>query len=352
MKLQSTMPTGQARTLAEIKQALLKEFKKPKSESQYITELKEIKQVQTESVWDYDQRFKDVMGRLTFQIPDQQHQEWFIAGLLPHIHRPLIQQKVASQPEALEIAMKLESSPVGDSGGMVQVQMQLVALTIQLEELTKGKEKCEQVWCTKCRTEGHHKDECPTFMQYLVTGALNPLLGGGYCEICKKWGHHPTECPLLQKYQSTPKNLFCNFCKSVGHEEKDCRAFDLMREHTSDMYRIQEENVAAEVGGPQYNNQRGFNQGNKGNFGRGRGRGNFGRGGRGPIICYNCNQPGHLAHDCQNPCMMCTYCRALDHSTEDCPQLVVKWQARGNQNLNLNQNVQMISTENAMKDPE
>jgi hypothetical protein len=141
MKLQSTTPTGQARTLAEIRQALLKEFKKPKSESQYITELKEIKQVQTESVWDYDQCFKDLMGRLTFQIPDQQHQEWFIAGLLPHIHRPLIQQKVVSQPEALEIAMKLEASPVGDSGGMVQVQTQLASLTIQLEELTKGKEK-------------------------------------------------------------------------------------------------------------------------------------------------------------------------------------------------------------------
>jgi hypothetical protein len=30
-------------TLAEIIQALLKEFKKPKSESQYIIELKEIK---------------------------------------------------------------------------------------------------------------------------------------------------------------------------------------------------------------------------------------------------------------------------------------------------------------------
>jgi hypothetical protein len=207
--------------LAEIRQALLKEFKKPKSESQYITELKEIKQVQTSQVWDFDQRFKDLMGRMNFQIPDQQHQEWFIAGLLPHIHRPLIQQKVVSQPEALEIAMKLESSPVGDSGGMAQVQTQLVALTIQLEELTKGKEKQEQVWCTKCRTEGHHKDECPTFTQYLETGAPNPLPGGGYCEICKKWGHHPTECPLLQKYQSTPRNLFCNFCKSFGHEEKD-----------------------------------------------------------------------------------------------------------------------------------
>jgi hypothetical protein len=91
MKLQSTTIPGQTRTLLEITQALLKEFKKPKFESQYITELKEIKQVQNESVWEFDQRFKDVMGRLTFQIPDQQHREWFIAGLLPHIHSPLIQ---------------------------------------------------------------------------------------------------------------------------------------------------------------------------------------------------------------------------------------------------------------------
>jgi hypothetical protein len=33
MKLQSITPTGQARTLVEIKKALLKEFKNPKSES-------------------------------------------------------------------------------------------------------------------------------------------------------------------------------------------------------------------------------------------------------------------------------------------------------------------------------
>jgi hypothetical protein len=63
------------------------------------------------------------MGRLKFQILDQQHQEWFIVGLLPHIHRSLIQHKVASQPDALEIAMKLEASLVGDDGGTMQVQM-------------------------------------------------------------------------------------------------------------------------------------------------------------------------------------------------------------------------------------
>jgi hypothetical protein len=121
---------------------------------------------------------------------------------------------------------------------MAQVQIQLDALTIQLVEITKGKEKREQVWCTKCRMKGHHKDECPTFVQYLVAGVSNPLPRGGYFEICKKWGHHPTDCPLLQKYQSTPRNLFFNFYKSMEHEEKDCRVLDLMRKRTLDMYMI------------------------------------------------------------------------------------------------------------------
>jgi hypothetical protein len=142
-----------------------------------------------------------------------------------------------------------------------------------LSEITKEKEKHEQVWCITCKTEGHHKDECPTFAQYMATGAPNPLEGGvGYCEICKTWGHHPTAFPLLQKYQSTPKNLFCNFCKSVGHDEKYCHTFDLMREHTSDAYKIQEENVSREGGVPQYNTLRGFNQGGRGGFNRGQDR--------------------------------------------------------------------------------
>jgi hypothetical protein len=137
---------------------------------------------------------------------------------------------------------------------MEQVQTQLDALIIQLEELTKGKEKREKVWCTKCRTEGHHKDEFQKFMKYVAIRVLNPLPGGGYCGICKKWGHHPTKFPLLHKYQNTLRNLFCNFCKSVGHEEKDCCTFDLMREHTSDMYNIKEENSMVYGGGQQYNN--------------------------------------------------------------------------------------------------
>jgi hypothetical protein len=70
---------------------LIEEFKKPKSESQCIIELKEIKQKVVELVWEFDQRFKTLTDQLTFQIPDEQNKEWFIVALLPHIRFPLMQ---------------------------------------------------------------------------------------------------------------------------------------------------------------------------------------------------------------------------------------------------------------------
>jgi hypothetical protein len=81
----------QPKPLGEIKNALIVEFKKPKSESQCITEPKEIKQKVAELVWEFDQRFKTLRGRLNFQIPDEKNKEWFIAALLPHNRVPLMQ---------------------------------------------------------------------------------------------------------------------------------------------------------------------------------------------------------------------------------------------------------------------
>ena len=81
MKFSST----QHSSLDEIKAALIKEFKKPKSESQSITELKDIQQRHGESVWDFDQIFKVLLDQLSFTISLAQHKEWFIAALLPHL---------------------------------------------------------------------------------------------------------------------------------------------------------------------------------------------------------------------------------------------------------------------------
>ena len=54
------------KTLAEIRTRLVEEFGKPKSEAQYIIELKEIKQYPNESIWDFDQQFKTLMAKVSF----------------------------------------------------------------------------------------------------------------------------------------------------------------------------------------------------------------------------------------------------------------------------------------------
>ena len=67
-------------------------------------------------------------------MSDVQHKEWFISALLPHIRTSLMQHKLVLQIEALEIAMKLEASPVGDTYlGMMQIQLHLANLTVQLQ---------------------------------------------------------------------------------------------------------------------------------------------------------------------------------------------------------------------------
>ena len=185
-------------------------------------------------MWDFDQRFKVLLDQVIFTISPAQHKEWFIAALLPHIRTPLMQQKVGDQQEALEIAMKLETAPVGDDYGIAQIQAQLAAMALELREMKKGKSDREEVWCTQCRTEGHDKEWCPLIDKYLQTSAPNSFPPQVlYCELCRMTGQHrPENCYLLQRYGQGPKNSYCKFCKSVGHNEEECRTYDAYRVHT------------------------------------------------------------------------------------------------------------------------
>ena len=94
MKFCVVLPGTLQRTLDEIRAAIIYKFRKPKSKSQCITEIKEIKQALAGSVWDFDQWFKTLMAKVSFQMSDVQHKEWFIVVLLPHIQGPLMQQNI------------------------------------------------------------------------------------------------------------------------------------------------------------------------------------------------------------------------------------------------------------------
>jgi hypothetical protein len=157
---------GQPKPLNDIRTVLISEFKKTKLNSQCITELKEIKKKVTKPIWEFDQRFKTLPGQLSFQIPDEQNKEWFIAALFPHIRVPLMQQKVTLQDESLEIAMKRKVTHVGEANpGMIQILNQLTSLSLQVEDMNKekGKEKREDIGCIRCKSEGHEKEHCTLF---------------------------------------------------------------------------------------------------------------------------------------------------------------------------------------------
>ena len=75
---------------------------------------------------------------------------------------------------------QLGASSIGESSiGMAQVQTQLAALMIQLSEITKGKEKHEEIWCRTFTMEGHHKNELRIFRNYLEMRDPNPFPNEG-----------------------------------------------------------------------------------------------------------------------------------------------------------------------------
>ena len=50
-----------------------------------------------------------------------------------------MQQKVFDQQEALEIAMRLETTPVEDNSGIAQIQAELAVMDLELHDKKKGK---------------------------------------------------------------------------------------------------------------------------------------------------------------------------------------------------------------------
>jgi hypothetical protein len=235
-------PPGATRTIADVKKLLINEFHKPNSKDQYMNEMIEIRQKPGESIWEIDQRFKRLKGKLKYAITDMHHRHIFVNSLLPHLKYPLRHQKIQTQEEALQAALQLEENQyLRTDPAIEELKEDLKNLTFQLNK-NKGKEKREVVWCTTCRTEGHHKNECPNFAQYMEIGVPKSFpMRGPWCEICKTHGYGPYHCPMMQKYQKVPKSSYCNFCKSVRHDDKDCRTMELMREITSDTYRVQAE---------------------------------------------------------------------------------------------------------------
>jgi hypothetical protein len=75
--------------IGEIKKLLINEFQKPISEDQYMNKMIEIRQKPEEYVWELDQIFKRLKGKIKYTMTDMQHRHIFINSLLPHLKYPL-----------------------------------------------------------------------------------------------------------------------------------------------------------------------------------------------------------------------------------------------------------------------
>ena len=95
--------------------------------------------------------------------------------------------------------MKLETAPIGDNSGIAQIQAQLAERDLELRDMKKGKASREEVWCTRCWTEGHDNKQCPSVTNFPNSGAPNPFNPSVlYCEICRTTGQHrPKDFYLL-----------------------------------------------------------------------------------------------------------------------------------------------------------
>lgn len=170
----------------------------------------------SETPWNLDQRLKSMIREENMMLSDVQHCAQFVAYLTLHLRTTLSQKKISTQAEALEIAMRLHEMPIQDPGlGVQQIHMQLQTLCLEMKNLKKDREPrpkvCREVWCIKCKGEGHDKDHCPIFMNYSIGGApmLQRLEASAslsalttlWCAICQVGGKHATEnCHILQKY--------------------------------------------------------------------------------------------------------------------------------------------------------
>ncbi len=149
--------------------------------------------------------------------------------------------------------MRLHETLIQDPNlGAQWIHVQLKNLCLEMQSLKQDRtarpEVRDEVWCIKCKGQGHDKDHYPVFTNYLVGGGPMPPRPGAQarpstmpslcCVICQIGGKHATDnCHLLQKYTQNSQQLFGNVCRSVGHDERTCRSYELMMDQTP-TYRV------------------------------------------------------------------------------------------------------------------
>lgn len=169
----------------------------------------------SETPWELDKRLKCTICKANMTLIDEQHCKWFVASLSPHLRNTLSQQRLITQDEALETVMRLHETPIQDPNvGVQQIHVQLKNQCLEMQSLKQDRtvrpEVHEEVWCIKCKAQGHDKDHCLVFINYLEGGwpmsirpevkARSSMAPTLWCDIFQIGGKHVREnYHMLQK---------------------------------------------------------------------------------------------------------------------------------------------------------
>ena len=148
-----------------------------------------------ETVRDYKKHWKDLLSQLDYVIDEQLLIQWFLAGLSQKIRRHISLETFKTYEDALTKALQVEMDE--DIPAYLtdhRIEEQLESVQNSLKELSL---KNQEIWCTKCSTTGHMKDNCRheysredvRFVQTKV-----------FCDIFQETGDHSMkECAFNMK---------------------------------------------------------------------------------------------------------------------------------------------------------
>lgn len=195
-----------------LRKSFEKEFCLLQDDNEIVAKIYNTKQGQKELARAYGRHLKELIGKMESQPVDGFKKRWFVEGPKPSLKRKMKIVPPSSYDDAYNGAMDLEceyktskkkgksSSEENDSSSDesgkegskkkgTALQRDMECMMREFKAMKGSTSRTEgDVWCTKCKEEGHTKGTCPK---------------KAFCEICQVMGHSIKECPYNMKAQST-----------------------------------------------------------------------------------------------------------------------------------------------------
>ena len=145
--------------------------------------------------------------------------------MLPHILVPLMQQKIVSQSEALELAMKLETSPIGETGARIIINS-VVVIRYNVENTRYQYRKINSGGSLVYRMQNWR----PPYQFMSIFLEFSCIRSNKYHKFTRNAmvlnfldERSLTKGMLyLQNIVGAPAILYCKFYKYIGHDDKYC----------------------------------------------------------------------------------------------------------------------------------